>query len=73
MSFSAHADAKGFMQLISWCEPKNVMLVHGEEIKQTCNFKIQSNQYTKGSEGNLNMCIIHQTEKMKLLFIDSDL
>lgn len=30
MSFSAHADAKGIMQLISWCEPRNVMLVHGE-------------------------------------------
>ena len=30
MSFSAHADKKGIMQLISWCEPKNVMLVHGE-------------------------------------------
>jgi len=30
MSFSAHADAKGIMQLISYCEPKNVMLVHGE-------------------------------------------
>ncbi|XP_052081449.1 integrator complex subunit 11-like isoform X2 [Mytilus californianus] len=33
MSFSAHADAKGIMQLISWCEPKNVMLVHGEAEK----------------------------------------
>merc|ERR1712025_923795 len=30
MSFSAHADAKGILQLISWCEPRNVMLVHGE-------------------------------------------
>jgi len=30
MSFSAHADAKGIMQLISWCEPRAVMLVHGE-------------------------------------------
>lgn len=30
MSFSAHADAKGIMQLISNCEPKNVVLVHGE-------------------------------------------
>ncbi|CAD5123149.1 unnamed protein product [Dimorphilus gyrociliatus] len=30
MSFSAHADAKGIMQLIGMCEPKNVMLVHGE-------------------------------------------
>ncbi|KAH3817295.1 hypothetical protein DPMN_118828 [Dreissena polymorpha] len=33
MSFSAHADAKGIMQLISWCEPKNVLLVHGEAAK----------------------------------------
>ncbi len=30
MSFSAHADAKGIMQLITNCEPKNVVLVHGE-------------------------------------------
>jgi integrator complex subunit 11 len=30
MSFSAHADAKGIMQLIQYCEPKNVMLVHGK-------------------------------------------
>lgn len=33
MSFSAHADAKGIMQLIQYCEPKNVMLVHGEFAK----------------------------------------
>lgn len=33
MSFSAHADAKGIMQLIQQCEPKNVMLVHGEKGK----------------------------------------
>ena len=33
MSFSAHADAKGIMQLISYCEPRNVMLVHGEAHK----------------------------------------
>ena len=33
MSFSAHADAKGIMQLISHCEPRNVMLVHGEGAK----------------------------------------
>lgn len=33
MSFSAHADAKGIMQLISHCEPKNVLLVHGEAEK----------------------------------------
>jgi integrator complex subunit 11 len=33
MSFSAHADAKGIMQLIRMCEPKNVLLVHGEAVK----------------------------------------
>ncbi|XP_004530988.1 integrator complex subunit 11 [Ceratitis capitata] len=33
LSFSAHADAKGIMQLIQNCEPKNVMLVHGEAEK----------------------------------------
>lgn len=33
MSFSAHADAKGIMQLISQCEPENVLLVHGEAAK----------------------------------------
>eukprot|EP00118_Oscarella_pearsei_P007860 m.39466 g.39466 ORF g.39466 m.39466 type:complete len:611 (+) comp32744_c0_seq1:31-1863(+) len=33
MSFSAHADAKGIMQLIRMSEPKNVMLVHGEKEK----------------------------------------
>lgn len=33
MSFSAHADAKGIMTLIQQCEPKNVLLVHGEASK----------------------------------------
>ncbi|KAJ3343773.1 hypothetical protein HDU93_006690 [Gonapodya sp. JEL0774] len=35
MSFSAHADAKGIMSLISACEPKNVVLVHGERSKMS--------------------------------------
>jgi integrator complex subunit 11 len=33
ISFSAHADAKGILQLIKDVEPKNVMLVHGESQK----------------------------------------
>lgn len=33
LSFSAHADASGIMQLIRQCEPANVMLVHGEAKK----------------------------------------
>jgi integrator complex subunit 11 len=31
MSFSAHADSKGIMELLTHLEPKNVMLVHGEK------------------------------------------
>jgi len=31
MSFSAHADAKGIIQMIKHVQPKNVMLVHGEK------------------------------------------
>jgi len=42
MSFSAHADAKGIMQLIRQCEPKNIMLVHGEAAKmEFLNKKIE--------------------------------
>ena len=33
MSFSAHADAKGIMNLIKNIDPENVMLVHGEKSK----------------------------------------
>jgi integrator complex subunit 11 len=33
LSFSAHADSKGIMQLIQMCQPRNVMLVHGEARK----------------------------------------
>lgn len=35
MSFSAHADARGIMQLIRTCKPRNVVLVHGEAQKMT--------------------------------------
>ena len=33
LSFSAHADSKGIMQLIKQLKPRNVMLVHGEKAK----------------------------------------
>lgn len=33
MSFSAHADAKGIVQLIGYCQPNNVLLVHGDKEK----------------------------------------
>lgn len=33
LAFSAHADAKGILELIKQCQPRNVMLVHGDKIK----------------------------------------
>lgn len=33
MSFSAHADSKGIMELLTHLEAKNVLLVHGEKQK----------------------------------------
>lgn len=33
MSFSAHADAKGIMQLVKQCQPSNIVFVHGEANK----------------------------------------
>lgn len=33
LSFSAHADSQGILQLIRMCEPRSVMLVHGEQVK----------------------------------------
>ena len=33
LSFSAHADSKGILQLIENCAPENVVLVHGERAK----------------------------------------
>lgn len=38
LSFSAHADAKGIMQLIRLANPLNVMLVHGEKGKMFAVF-----------------------------------
>ncbi|XP_041466608.1 integrator complex subunit 11-like [Lytechinus variegatus] len=60
MSFSAHADAKGIMQLIRMCEPKNVVLVHGEAGKMAflkekiCKeFKIQCYMPANGETINI--------------------
>ena len=46
LSFSAHADAKGILQLISQCEPDNVVLVHGDKSKMTF-----LKEYIKGTLG----------------------
>ena len=54
MSFSAHADAKGLLQLIKNVEPRNVMLVHGDyeimkHFKKTCEEKLDVPVVTPGN------------------------
>jgi len=55
MSFSAHADAKGIMQLISWCEPKNILLVHGEAAKMEFLRKKIEQEF-----GTVSFCVTNQ-------------
>ena len=33
MSFSAHTDHKGILQVVRWVNPQHVVLVHGEEVR----------------------------------------
>ena len=47
MSFSAHADQKGILQLVKNIEPKNLVLVHGDystmtKFKETCQSQISA-------------------------------
>lgn len=66
LSFSAHADAKGIMQLIQYCEPKNVMLVHGEfakmeYLKEKIKQEFGLNCY---NPANGETCVITTTSKV---------
>ena len=56
MSFSAHADSKGIMELLSHLEPKNVILVHGEKEKmRKRGQRLGDRRETRGSrEGQHN-------------------
>ena len=57
MSFSAHADAKGIMQLIRQCQPKHVMLVHGEASKMEFLSKKIETQFSKILRVSLFSCL----------------
>lgn len=63
MSFSAHADAKGIMQLIHYCQPKNVLLVHGEGAKMEF-LKQKINQVTAEVVFK-NICIYLITQRSR--------
>lgn len=51
LSFSAHTDAKGIMDLVRHVAPKNVVLVHGEKLKMVVlKNKISTDLGTVSSE-----------------------
>ncbi|KAK2521701.1 Cpsf3l [Columba guinea] len=54
MSFSAHADAKGIMQLIRQAEPRNVLLVHGEAKKMEFLKQKIEQEFRTYRAGNVN-------------------
>lgn len=62
LSFSAHVDAKGILQLISQCRPKNVVLVHGEGGKM---------QNLKNRIVNTFNCPVYFPANGEVLFIET--
>lgn len=64
MSFSAHADAKGILNLIKQTDPENVMLVHGEKTKMEKLAPVICDQFPKFEKvfmpANFETCIIEK-------------
>lgn len=66
MSFSAHADAKGIMQLIQHCEPSKVLLVHGEASKM----EFLKKKITQELGEYISVVLIHKhADKLKIFQI----
>eukprot|EP01104_Vermistella_antarctica_P013832 TRINITY_DN4257_c0_g1_i1.p1 TRINITY_DN4257_c0_g1~~TRINITY_DN4257_c0_g1_i1.p1 ORF type:complete len:628 (+),score=142.44 TRINITY_DN4257_c0_g1_i1:279-2162(+) len=64
LSFSAHADAKGIMQLIRQTDPRNVMLVHGEKkkmqfLKQQIRTEFNVPCYCPANGETVDMEVVH--------------
>ncbi len=67
LSFSAHADAKGIMQLIEQSGAKNVVLVHGEAGKMNVlKSLIESKNIPCYSPANLETIVVQKTPIIKL-------
>ena len=58
MSFSAHADQKGLLQLIEYIEPKKLLLVHGDieamkKFKEVCKNKMEDTEILMPSNSEI--------------------
>lgn len=71
MSFSAHTDHKGILQVIRWVNPDNVVLVHGEEkrMRGLAGDIQKTMQLPCFMPGNLEKLLIH-CELKHDLFMD---
>ena len=72
MSFSAHADQKGLLQLVNNIEPKNLVLVHGDfeamkKFKETCQKQINAKIIMPENKENVtfNECFKYEQIGMK--------
>jgi len=72
MSFSAHADQKGLLQLIKNIEPKNLVLIHGDyeamkKFKETCQKQIKAKIIMPENKENVtfNECFKYEQIDMK--------
>ena len=75
MSFSAHADQKGLLQLISNISPKNLMLIHGDfeamkKFKETCQSQIPAKIIMPENKENVTF---NDSPKYEQVSISSDL
>jgi integrator complex subunit 11 len=75
MSFSAHADQKGLLQLINNISPKNLMLIHGDfeamkKFKETCQSQIPAKIIMPENKENVTF---NESPKYEQVSISSDL
>ena len=75
MSFSAHADQKGLLQLINNISPKNLMLIHGDyeamkKFKETCQSQIPAKIIMPENKENVTF---NDNPKYEQVSISSDL
>ena len=75
MSFSAHADQKGLLQLINNITPKNLMLIHGDfeamkKFKEICQTQIPAKIITPENKENVSF---NESPKYEQVSIRRDL
>ena len=75
MSFSAHADQKGLLQLINNISPKNLMLIHGDveamkKFKETCQTQIPAKIIMPENKENV---AFNESPKYEQVSISKDL